>query len=131
MAFFLAHRRIYGFFEGEPPNLWLFLLLLFSHAQRLCNYQVLRQGTLRLPAPEAPPSHSWPSALAAFEAALAQEERLLVALRRLACAAQKEGDEHLAHFLVDAFVEHQVGGGGRVRGGDLTLTSQPMLLVCV
>ena len=77
----------------------------------LSRYQVSRLGTVRPPAltASAPEdSHSWPTALSAFEAALAREELLLRSLRRLARAAEQEGDAHLAHFATDEMVAHQV-----------------------
>ena len=88
-------------------------LPLSRHAAALSAYQVMRLGTMRLSAPEAPPSHSWPSALEAFQAALAQEERLLKALRGLAEAAEQQGDRHLAHFVLETFVAEQLEDIGR------------------
>ncbi len=76
------------------------------HAMKLYNYIIERGGHVRLLAIAEPPAE-WDSTLAAFEAALAHEQRISGCFDKLIALAKQQGDNATEIFL-QWFVTEQV-----------------------
>ncbi|MHC4787773.1 MAG: ferritin [Planctomycetota bacterium] len=77
-----------------------------GHAMKFYNHVIERRGRVRLMAIDAPPQE-WDSPLAAFEAALAHEQKVTGLIDDLVKLANEEGDNAAATFL-QWFVTEQV-----------------------
>lgn len=76
------------------------------HAQKMGEYIIARNGRLKLMA-VAEPQQEWPSALAAFEAALAHEQHITGCLDALTSKSIAEQD-HATRTFLEWFVTEQI-----------------------
>jgi ferritin len=77
-----------------------------GHAKKLYEFLVDRGGRIALKAIDAPPAE-WKSALAAFEASYAHEQKVTGMIHKLVELAEAEGD-HAAAVMLQWFVTEQV-----------------------
>jgi len=77
-----------------------------EHALKIYDFVQNRRGRVKLMALDAP-AHEWESPLAAFEEALAHEEKVTKAINNLVQLAREEGDYATDSFL-QWFVDEQV-----------------------
>jgi ferritin len=76
------------------------------HAMKFYDHLLERRAKVTLAAIDAPPP-TWPTPLAAFEAAMAHEEKVTASIDNLSSLAVAEKD-HASHMFLDWFVNEQV-----------------------
>lgn len=78
----------------------------FFHASKFYNFIISRGGRVKLTALEAPPIE-WPSPMAAFQDALAHEQKITGLINSLVNLAKSEAD-HATDIFLQWFVTEQV-----------------------